>query len=299
MDAKSVPPRPGGSLLTVNSYDGVELHGYLEYGGTDRLIIHFHGLAGNFYGNSFIHAFVRRVPSYGMSFLTANTRAHDGLAEAYVSGSGEVMECGAAHSLLHTTRFDVAAWIECAREMGFKSVVLQAHSAGAIVIADSLFNQPFSDFICGIVFLSPADMVGLQFAIHGEMGLNELLRNARLRVAKGIGLELLPSDVFPGYRFDSYAFLETFEPGGPGDIIDLRFPRRLGRLKELGRPILVLFGGGKEACPVPVLQAFSTIEIAVGSTMPLTCGLVADAPHSYRGHEDEVVMLVLEWCKKL
>jgi hypothetical protein len=42
--------RPRG-LLSIEGDNGIELQGFLSDGGSDCLLLHFHGLAGNFYEN--------------------------------------------------------------------------------------------------------------------------------------------------------------------------------------------------------------------------------------------------------
>jgi pimeloyl-ACP methyl ester carboxylesterase len=287
-----------GNLLCIEARDGVELHGYGESVGHDLLLLHYHGLAGNFYENRFIHTFSRKASELGVSFLTVNSRAHDHFSDAHYVGSADVLRRGAAHSQISEICSDVLSWIDYAKEMGFERIILQGHSAGAVAVAKLLIGQE-RESIVGAVFASPTDMVGLQIATHGEPRFRELLKRARRQVAAGDNTRSLLEDVLPNYTFDARTFLDLFEPGGPGDVFDFRSATRLRLLRGIECPLLVFFGGGEEVCPVPVGDALERLENELGGSIDLTCAVIDRAPHSYREHETEVVSLVLKWICRL
>jgi pimeloyl-ACP methyl ester carboxylesterase len=196
-------------------------------------------------------------------------------------------------------RSDIEAWVDFAAQGGFSSVIIQGHSAGAVAVANTFLSLEVGPELVGAVFASPTDMVGLQIATHGLGGFNTLLTLARRRIEAGNALELMPAGALPGYLFDAPVYLDLFEPDGPCDIFDFRCPERLQRLRRIGRPVLALFGDGPEVCSVPVQDALAHIKDNIAPQASVTCRLIAGASHSYRGHEDDFAVSVLEWFKAI
>jgi pimeloyl-ACP methyl ester carboxylesterase len=288
-----------GKLLSIQGEAHVELQGYLEDSGRRLLIMHYHGLAGNFYENAFIHHFVRETPQRGFSFLSVNSRAHDHFSDAHLGGSSALLRRGAAHTKLEEVRSDIASWVSYAFDEGFESLVLQGHSAGAVSVADYLLRNNDTR-ILGAVLASPTDMVGLQLVAHGRTEFEKLLRLARSKMSEGNPRTLMPESSLEGYRFDAETYLNLFQPNGAGDIFDFRDPDRLTKLRAIGRPLLCFFGGGAdEVCSVPVANALDSLRRELSPTIDVTTSIIEGASHTYRGFENIVTSFILEWIVRL
>jgi len=288
-----------GKLLSIEGQEHVELQGYLEDAGRRLLIIHYHGLAGNFYENAFIHHFVREAPQRGLSFLSVNSRAHDHFSDAHLGGSSGLLRRGAAHTKLEEVRSDIASWVSYALDEGFESLVLEGHSAGAVSVADYLLHNDDAR-ILGAVLASPTDLVGLQLVVHGRTEFETLLRLARSHINEGHPRMLMPESALDGYLFDAETYLDLFQPDGSGDLFDFRDPDRLTKLRGIGRPLLCFFGGGAdEVCSVPVANALDSLRRELSPAINVTTSVIEGASHTYRGFENIVTALVLEWIMRL
>jgi hypothetical protein len=288
-----------GRLVCIEGKGNIELHGYLEDAGNGLLLMHYHGLAGNFYENSFIHHFIRESLHRGISFMSVNSRAHDYLSDAHIGGSLKVLRCGAAHSKLFEIRSDLEAWVRFAVDHGFTSIVLQGHSAGAVSVADYLLHGDMKANIVAAVFASPTDMVGVQIDIHGKQGFDNLLMEARKLVAEGNPHLIMPDKTFPGYVLDAETYLNLYEPNGLGDLFDFRTPQRLRMLRSIGRPILCFFGNVNDVCSLPVKTALQNLRNELLPAIETTISVIEGASHSYRGFETYVTLLVFNWILQL
>ena len=63
-------------LVRINSIDEIELPGilYTPDEDTDKIVIHVHGLNGNFYENRFIDTLAKSYTDKNYAFLTFNNR---------------------------------------------------------------------------------------------------------------------------------------------------------------------------------------------------------------------------------
>ena len=70
-------------LVRIRSVDGIEQPGilYSPDNGTDKIIIHVHGLNGNFYENIFLDTLAKVYTANNYAFLTFNNRGKDFIKE--------------------------------------------------------------------------------------------------------------------------------------------------------------------------------------------------------------------------
>ena len=69
-------------LVRINSIDGIEQPGilYTPDQDTDKIVIHIHGLNGNFYENRFLDTLAKTFTDQNYTFLTFNNRGKDYIA---------------------------------------------------------------------------------------------------------------------------------------------------------------------------------------------------------------------------
>ena len=66
-------------LVRVVTSDKLVLHGvlYTPEKGTDKVVVHIHGMGGNFYENHFVDLMAEEFTKNGVAFLTGNNRGHE------------------------------------------------------------------------------------------------------------------------------------------------------------------------------------------------------------------------------
>jgi alpha/beta superfamily hydrolase len=280
-----------GELIKV-TLDGVELDGYVSIP-TDAkaLVLHVPGLAGNFYENSFIRFFEEAFAARGIGLATLNTRGHDYLADVIIHG--EVESGGAAHTQFDGYLSDVGSWASWLKaEYGLRQV-LQGHSSGAVVVAQSSIDNAVSDALVATVLISPADMMREVSSGLAGHRMEELVQHANDRVASGFGSDLMPEDALSGYLIDADCFFEFVMPNGPWTIVDWKRPANTKALFEAG-PCLIVFGGDEDSEELDtstVLGGYASLDVP---HVPQTVR-VAGAGHSYRGHESELADTIADF----
>jgi pimeloyl-ACP methyl ester carboxylesterase len=91
-------------------------------------VIWIHGWGANFYSPTYANI-GRALAARGYTTITANTRMHD-LANVAGERLGKRIRGGGYWGIGSDQTSDLAAWIDFAESLGFRSIVLVGHSAG-------------------------------------------------------------------------------------------------------------------------------------------------------------------------
>ncbi len=122
------------------------------------IVVHVHGNYGNFYNNKFIWVMSKMYVDYGISFLSFNLSAHDGLAEGYRDGELEYIGGGVAD--YSESILDIQAAVAYVKKLGYKEIYLQGHSLGCDKIIEYILNNDVLDI--KVILLSPVDSYAVQ-----------------------------------------------------------------------------------------------------------------------------------------
>lgn len=271
-----------GSIVRTVTSDGVELQGlYFKPSGVGSapVVLHLHGIFGNFYGNPFIDYFADFYPRHGYAFLTGNTRDHD---EASMYGHFE--DC----------MMDIPAWLSLATQQGHYQAILQGHSLGALKAVYYLMNAgvpAMSIDIRRLILLSPFDNIAF-YSSGSEERRRDNLGKVRDIAAKDPALPI-PKEVWDMWPLSARTYLELNEDGGKADV----FPFRKGTLR----------GSALDQVSVPVFAAiggadFASLPSPQGNVEQLSrlrqvhAALIENAPHNFAQHEPELLREILAWA---
>jgi Alpha/beta hydrolase family len=274
-----------GALVKISRGE-VELDGFVEVAENARVILlHFHGLAGNFYENTFVRDFAEELPKNGIGFVSANLRGHDYLADAVRCTDGEYLDSGAAHTTLDEYVADIRAWMLWVHEEFGLPVVIQSHSAAGPCAADVIDAGFGGATPLGSVFLSPADMLGEIRGSVSEERLAELIEGAKRDLGDSNPNALVPSDALPGYLLDARVYTE-FLNEDRWRWFSQESPALTSRILA-ALPTLIVFGEEEVADDAHLQSALE--EWGRGTQR---VAIVPRAGHSYRGEEYALVAVV-------
>lgn len=149
-----------GKLVSFENRKDLELIGMLfeaDVGDKENIIIHVHGNYGNFYNNKFIWKMSKKYLESGISFMTFNLSAHDGLCEGYRKGILDYV--GGAVSDYAESILDIEAAVNFVKKEGYKRITLQGHSLGCDKIIEYTLKH---DNVEKVILLSPVDSYSVQ-----------------------------------------------------------------------------------------------------------------------------------------
>ena len=117
-------------LIRINSIDGIEQPGilYTPDKETDKIVIHVHGLNGNFYENRFLDILAKSYTDKGHAFLTFNNRGCGFITELIKGNDFTVI--GGCLEKFTDCLFDIEGVINWVKSRGYHKIILEGHSYG-------------------------------------------------------------------------------------------------------------------------------------------------------------------------
>ena len=256
-------------------------------------VIWIHGWGVNFYYPTYVKT-GRALAERGYPCITANTRMHDLGTVAGFRGEKRIRG-GCYWGVPSEEMRDLAAWINFAKDRGFKEVVLVGHSAGATAVR--AYQSEKQD----------PRVVGLVLASGGVRPFNEkpdpqLLTQATKLVADGRGDDLLrfPTKHRP---YPSFVSAATYLDGAKmapeqKDFFGVETPRPA--VQRVRCPILAFFGTKGDVGTEADLKLLKTCvkRQPIGPSRADTV-MIRNADHIYQGEEAQVAETIAKWADTL
>lgn len=271
-------------LARVTTSTGVKLHGLHvvpDMNRTNTVVLHLHGIAGNFYENPFIENLIDFYTSQGLAFMPVNTEFHD---------------LSSLEGRFETCLDDISAWLEFASQAGYSNVILESFSFGSFQLpfflnSDRVRSSGRFPAFKALVLMAPVDNVSLYW------GGSEEARAARVERVRAIANEdpsaLVPKDIFDGWLLSTGTFLNLVDFNTNVDI----FPFRTGTLKntyltKIQLPTFAVKGGG-DFTVIPSIES----EMAQLRDIGYDAVQIPGAPHNFEQHEPELVAQLSSWLR--
>lgn len=293
------------NTLVILAEDGTKMQAlhYKAKEDSKTIVIHVHGMAGNFYENSFIEEIAAECNKMGNDYLVFNNRGHDYIAdcERVKDGGVEFFSGGGAYEKFDECIYDIKGVVQWAVSEGYEEIYLEGHSSGANKIIYSFEKlSEVSDFngrIKGIMLISPCDDIGIFYSEIDEEKRNFSYQLAKKHIQDGEKDELMPQGTFFDYLLSAETFLDSFTEGSSLDM----FPYRKGNLKDtklckVNVPMLILFGNNGDF----VLQDIQDIKRMYKNIVEnFEIREIDQADHSYKGQEKVLASTIVEWIGRV
>ncbi len=285
-----------GRLVEVQTTDGLRLNGFwqtaCDENATDLSSRPFawivvHGVAGNFYNSSLLGTLSESLLQIGHDALRINTRGRDPIA--YIATGGGNTRMGAAYEMIADSRFDLAAWIDWMRNLGYQRIGLLGHSLGAIKVA-LMASEDQASPVDALICLSPPRLV--PEILRGDpkyaRRYSEDLEAAHLLVADGKPESLL-SIRFPQPMLISAAtFLDKYGRVDPYDYMKMA--------SEIQLPTLWCFGAEEVEGPrASFRQCDVALRSVIEGTLNHTLRVIPNADHAYTRARSDLKSTVCQW----
>ncbi len=262
---------------------------------TNKIILHIHGMAGNFYENCFLDSMARIFTQNHWAFMTVNTRGHDFIADFPVVGNQEKYKrVGNVWEKFEECVLDIEPWIDLVEKEKYENIVLQGHSLGAVKAVYYLVQKK-DKRISSIILASPPDMVGLA---EEDKDHKARIRTVKKMIKEGKGEEIIKEKLWDWYYLSANTYIDFGERGNPIDVFNTYDENRQSILSKIRVPIFAFFGSKDNATIMPQKNALEIIKKKAKNCPQFDTAVVNDAPHSYFGHEDEVANRIINWLEK-
>lgn len=283
------------SFERIYTDDNFELAGLLYEPdvATDKILIHVHGMAGNFYENKFLDNIAQTLTDSGIAFFTFNNRGCELTKDLYkiVDGKRTIVRIGNDFERFDACVSDIKSAIDFVSKRGFSEIHLTGHSLGAPKVAYYICSTQDSR-LKSLIFISPADMVGLAKDADEEKN----TKLAKALVAENKGGELLPDLIWDEFYLSANTYLDLSSKESNAAIFNLYDPNdTLQKLSTITQPVLAIMGDKDAALTVPVSELMERLGKALKNSKEFKAYIPQGANHGYIGNEQDLADALKNW----
>lgn len=275
-------------LVGTQTDDSLELAGLLEESDSkDTIIIHVHGMQGNFYEHAEPYAGV--YVSKGIALLTGENRGADIVKWFDAAGGGKII--GGAYEVFEDCVHDIKAWVDYAERRGYRDIWLSGHSLGTIK-ATYYMHQAKDSRVKGLIFLSPPDNQGL---VRDPIGATDhaICYPEALRLhAAGNGRQFLGHMLWGDKVLSADTYINLFGEESASNIFHYYDPSCTWNVvNDISVPVIA-FTGTKDDGIEPVMEpheAMKLLETQLTHSPRVKTVVFDGAEHSFKGFGSQIV----------
>ena len=279
-------------LVTFKSTDGFELNGALKKGKhkNNKLIIHLHGMTGNFYGGEMTQELINGFTNTNFDILSINNRGHEITSRIY--SKKNKMLAGTAFEIFEDCIKDIDGAIKIGKKLGYKKFILSGHSTGCQKVT-YYQSKKINNGVIALILLAPADDYTSTKIGLGKR-FDKSVEIAKKLVAKGEGDKLLPIWIsrYSAKRYLSYTDSKNTE----SQLFN--YNGRLKHFSNIQVPILAVFGENDKYLTGPAKETFLKLKKVTKSILLETI-IIKNTDHPFRQKEKELVNTIKQFLKLL
>jgi alpha/beta superfamily hydrolase len=288
------------SFQRIITKDAIELVGllYEPEQPTEQILVHVHGMAGNFYENKFLDVIAETLTRNNIAFFTFNNRGCELMKDLtkIVDGERTIVRIGNAYEIFEDSIIDTQTAIDFVSSKGFSTIHLSGHSLGAPKVAHYTANAN-DERLSSVVFLSPSDMVGL---MKMDKNYEADMHMAEQMTAEGKGAALLPNPVlWDGSPLSAKTYVSLGGEQSPVAIFNFHNSTdTLSVLSKITIPTCAIMGKKDDALVVSIDETMGRIKAALINSPKVETNVLGDADHGYNGYEQELADALVSWITK-
>ena len=278
-------------LVRINSTDGIEQPGifYTPAVPTNKIVIHVHGLNGNFYENRFLDPLAKAYTDKGYAFLTFNNRGRDFISELHQNDGYAII--GGSYERFRDCLLDIDGVVNWVKDKGYTEIILEGHSYGCNKVL-YYYNHRKDTSLKKIVLLAPCDIPSETQKFLGEEEYARVKAEATKLVAENNERELMDYSVMANGKIAAGTFYYDFLPDGENDFLRYRdgADAKSEVLNNIDIPVSIIFGD-EDKCvltePIDEIKNYLTNNLS-----DCNIQIIAGTGHSYRNKFDELVRAI-------
>ena len=272
-------------LIRPNSTDGIQLPGLLYTPDipTNKIVIHIHGMSGNFYEDEFNDNLARVYTNNGYAFLPFNNRGMNYITEMH-KGNEFVIK-GSSYELFEDCVLDIEGIVNWAKERGYNHIVLEGHSYGCNK-AVYYYTQKQDESVKMIVLLAPCD-IPKEVENYTGKDYQTCINKAKELIENGKEEELIDFCVFVNGRISAKTFYTDLLYNRTCDFF--RYREREGKspiLNQIEIPVFIPFGDNDECVLTQPIE--DVIYYLQNNLKNCEVKVIKNADHAYTVKYDEL-----------
>ncbi len=282
--------------VKTKTISGIYYDGFLsDTQRRDKIIIHIHGMQSYPNKDTYIPVMHEFYPENKIAFLTVEHRG-TGVETEFESNRGKIV-IGGAHEIFEDCVEDIGAWINFAREAGYKEIWLQAHSLGTPKIAYYVANSNSCE-VFGLILLSPSEMIGLVHDAEGQLDFDVMYPEAKRLDKEGKPGSILTHKLWGENPMSAKTFLNFFEKGANTAVFNYANPSwGWDTVNKIKVPTLAITGTLDDGIMtvMDARQGMTLLERELKNSPMVKTIVYEGAKHGFVGFEDKIVNDVVKF----
>jgi alpha-beta hydrolase superfamily lysophospholipase len=282
--------------------DGLNLKGiYWDSKKNNTCIVFTPGMSGNIIEDNYPLLFGDYFSKNGVSFLYGHNRGHNHINEIEVFNKKtkkfSTKKYGAVYEKFEDSIYDVELWVNKAKELGYKKIILLGHSLGCNKNVYFYINKK-QTIIKGLILLSPPDIVGMMKSPNFQKNYNLLLEEAK-KLKENKSNVLMNNLTWGWYNLSYKTFFNMIREDSPIDVFPLiRNPNKFKFMEKLKLPILSFLADDDNIIKSPKLD-LELLKLKTKNSVSFKYFIIKNTNHTYEKKELEVAKKIFIWIKKL
>lgn len=282
-------------LIRPNSTDGIQLPGllYTPDEPTKKIVIHIHGMSGNFYEDEFNDNLARVYTNNGYAFLPFNNRGMNYITEMH-KGSDYIIK-GSSYESFEECVLDIGGIINWAKERGYKDIILEGHSYGCNK-AVYYYTEKQDKDIKKIILLAPCD-IPKEVELYTGKDYKTSISKAKELIENGKEEELIDFCVFANGKISARTFYTDLLYNCTCDFFRYREREEKNHiLNKIEIPIFIPFGDKDECVLTQPIE--DVIYYLKNNLKNCEIKVIKDADHAYTGKYNELEEVIYTYLKE-
>ncbi|WP_304205911.1 alpha/beta hydrolase [Fusobacterium perfoetens] len=285
-------------LLHRYTKDGLNLVGaYWEPKEKKACVVFTHGMFDNVIENNFIELIGENLSKEGYGFIFGHNRGY-GVINSIIVRDPVTKKAGnkiigSTYEKFGESIYDVDLWIETAKELGYKKIILASHSFGCLKNLYYLSKKGI-EIIDGLILISAPDTAGL---VGRREESKKMFLEAEQNIKAGNSKKIMEGKMLNIFPISSRTFY-TFRKGSILDIFPLvEKPKSFGIFSDINKPILVILGEKDSVIGDTPEKDLEELKKRAIGTNDFSSKLIYGASHKYIKKERELSFTIVEWMK--
>jgi pimeloyl-ACP methyl ester carboxylesterase len=272
-------------LVRINSIDWIEQPGilYTPDTKTNKIVIHVHGLNGNFYENRFLDTLSKAYTDKNYAFLTFNNRGRWFISE--LLKGDDFIVIGWCLERFKDCILDIQGVVNWGKSQWFEEIILEWHSYWCNKVL-YYYNNTKNDCIKKIVLLAPCDIPTETKKFLSKKEYEKAKSEATKLVKENKENELIDFSSMANGKIAAGTFFYDFLPNWENDFIRYSEKTQSKILNNIDIPVLVIFGDSDKCVltqPIEIVKQYLSNNIK-------NCNIqiIKWADHWYNGKIEEL-----------
>ncbi|APU59543.1 alpha/beta hydrolase [Clostridium botulinum] len=264
-------------------------------------IINIHGILDHILENYIAEDLGKACIENGYGFLFGHNRGYgtiNDITTKIVDKNGDIQtkRFGTTFDVFEDCVYDIQLWIDTAKKLGYKNIILMGHSMGCNKVIYYLSKHKVKE-LKGVILVSPPDFAGMEKV---DPNYKNMLNEAQNNIASGHPEKLLSSLVWGFLHLSSGTFLSFYKNENLSETLPIiENPQVFKQLSSINVPILATLGSNDNIIIGSAKEHLQLLKSKATNCPDFSYKIINGANHRYMNKGIELANEIIDWAEKI